>query len=282
MIRLLLLLSVFSFSAEPGPKQVLVTVDGTPVRRSDVNDRLWARYASQALNDVVDELLVAKAAKAAGVKAPDAEVEARLKRIQSQFPDEATFKARLADSGVKLEDIKGDLAAQFVRENLVIKAKGLKVTDAEIKSAFEANKERLSSPDAVRLRHIQVASEKEANDFLVAIRAGADFGKLATEVSLDQSSKARGGDLGFIAKGILAPEIEKVALGLKPGQVGGPVKTQLGFHLFKAEEVSKAKPARLADVKEGLASALLAEKISAAWPGYIGELRRAAKIEPAR
>jgi foldase protein PrsA len=282
MIRLFSLLCAAAFAAEPSPKQVLVSVDGTPVRRSDVNERLWARYGTQALNDVVDELLISKAAKAAGIQAPEAEIEERLNRIRSQFPDEAAFKARLSDSGTKFEDLKADIAAQLVREHLVIKAKGLKVTEAEMKSFFETNKERLASPDAVRLRHIVVASEKEANDFLVAIKAGADFAKLASEVSLEQSSKAKGGDLGFIAKGILTPEIDKLVFGLKLGQVGGPIKTPQGVHIFKVEEISKAKPARFEEIKESLGRAMLADKIAAAWPEYVGELRRTAKIVPGR
>jgi len=54
-----------------------------------------------------------------------------------------------------------------------------------------------------------VASEKEANDFLAAIKAGADFSKLAAQVSLDPNTKDKGGDLGLHYPRMLQPDIEK-------------------------------------------------------------------------
>jgi len=49
-----------------------------------------------------------------------------------------------------------------LREILLIKAKDLKVSAAEVKEFFDANKERLGSPESVRLRHSLVATEKDA------------------------------------------------------------------------------------------------------------------------
>ena len=150
---------------------------------------------------------------------------------------------------------------------------------AELKTAFDANKDRLASPDAVRIRHIVVANEKEAADFLISIKAGADFAKLASQVSLDNGTKDRGGDAGFLPHGMLLPELEKAISGLKPGQVAGPVKTPLGYHLLKVEEVRSAAPAVFENVKGELRASLLADKVSKAWPDFLRELRAKAKIE---
>jgi len=72
----------------------------------------------------------------------------------------------------------------------VTKAKGLTVTDDELKKAFEENKDKLGSPEAVHLRHILVATEPEANEIVSKIKGGADFKALARDKSLAASGKA--------------------------------------------------------------------------------------------
>lgn len=270
-------------AAAPAPQtDLLVTVNGVPVRRSAVADQAFRQYGTAVLNQLVDDILVRQASESLKVKADDKEVEARLKRIQGQFKDEATFKERLAATGQSLENLRAQISEQVMREQLVIKAKQITVTDAEAKDFFEANKEKLATAEAIRLRHILVASEKEANDFLIAVRAGADFARLASQVSTDAGTKDKGGDLGFISKGMLQPDLEKVVFSLKPGEAGGPVRSAVGFHLFKAEELRAPKPAVFKDVQKDLKAALVADRIGKAWPDYLKELRDKAKIQPAQ
>jgi len=59
-----------------------------------------------------------KQASEADKVAPDmAEVEARLKRFQSQFPDEAAFKQRLAANGTSLEAMRARTEEQVLLES---------------------------------------------------------------------------------------------------------------------------------------------------------------------
>jgi len=274
-----LLLATTATAAAPKAPAVLAIVNGVPIKRVEMMDRAWKQYGTAVLNDTIDDILIHQASKFLAVKPDAQEVAARLRRIMSQFPDEATFSARLAATGTSLPQLRGQIEEQVLRENLVAKAKGLQVTEAELKAAFDANKDRLASPDAIRIRHIVVANEKEAADFLIAIKAGADFAKLASQVSLDNGTKDRGGDAGFLSHGMLLPELEKAISGLKPGQVAGPVKTPLGYHLLKVEEIRPAAPAVFDNVKGELRASLLADKVSKAWPDFLRELRAKAKIE---
>jgi foldase protein PrsA len=258
---------------------VLVIVNGVSIKLSEAADRAWKQYGEAILNQMGDEILVKQAAGALQLKAGPKEVEARIQRIQGQFPDEATFKQRLEASGAGLAELRRQIEDQVLREILVIKAKDIKVTDGEVKEYFDANKEKLAAQESVKLRSFTVAGEKEANDFMVALKAGADFAKLASQVSLDQATKAKGGDMGYVARGMLRPELEKAAFALRPGELAGPVRVTNGFMIFKAEEFKPAKPAVFAEISERLKQALLADKIGKAWPGYIQELRDRAKYE---
>lgn len=273
----------FAAAAEaPAESPVLATVNGVPIRQSDVAARAYQQYGTAVLNAIADDILVGQAVDAQKVKPDAKEINSRLKRIQDQFPDEKTFKEKLTASGSSLEALRAQIQEQVRREDLVVSAKKLALTDSEVKDFFEANKDKLSTPEAVRLRHILVASDKEAGDFLVAIRAGADFGRLASQVSLDAASKDKGGDLGFISKGMLQADMEKVIFALKPGEVSGIVQSTMGFHLFKLEELRSPKPAVFKEVQKDLKAALLADRINKAWPVYLQELRQSGQIKPAQ
>ncbi|MDE2510612.1 MAG: peptidyl-prolyl cis-trans isomerase [Elusimicrobia bacterium] len=261
-----------------GADGVLVRVNGVPIRQSEVVERLLKRYGAQAVDEMIDETLLRQAAKKAGVSADDAEVERRLTKLQDQFGSRALFISQLEQAGSSLAKVKEDLSDEIVRERLVVKAKGLSVSDAELKKAFAANKDKLGVPEAVHLRHILVAAESDANEIVAKVKAGADFKALAREKSLAASGKAAGGDYGFVARGMLPAEIEEIAFSMKPGEIR-VVPGPRGSHVLQVLETRPAKPAVYAEVKDDLRDMLLSEKIKAAAPQYLQELRSKADIK---
>jgi len=96
---------------------------------------------------------------------------------------------------------------------------------------------------------INKAAEAKAAEVLAKAKAGEDFAKLAAEYSSDASNAKSGGELGWFAKGLMVPEFEAAAFALKPGEIGGPVKTQFGFHIIKVEDVKKDKDGSVTEVK---------------------------------
>ena len=67
------------------------------------------------------------------------------------------------------------------------------------------------------------------------IVAGADFGEIAKQQSED-SSAAKGGDLGWVAPGDTVQEFERVMNSLKDKEVSQPVQTPFGWHLVQVLE----------------------------------------------
>ncbi len=268
---------ILVLAAAPAAAKILVKVNGVPITQKEVSDRAFRQFGTSVLNELADEILVRQAAKAAKLEAAPAEVSARLQRIRGQFPDDKTFGERLSAIGLSAQELKERISAQVLRESLAASARKLSVTEAEAREFFDANKEKLGSGEAVRLRHLLVGSEKEANDFLIALRAGADFARLVGSVSLDAGSRDKGGDLGFIARGMLQGELEAAVFGAPAGGLAGPVRTPAGFSLFKVEERRPAKALIFEEVKADLLKGLLADKVGKAWPGYLQELRDKAK-----
>lgn len=277
----LALILAASAAAAPVPgaseDKVIVSVNGTPIRQSEVVARLLKRYGSSALDEMIDETLLRQAAKKAGIGSDEKEVDRRLGKLQEQFGSRDLFVSQLEQAGSSLAKVKEDLSEEIVRERLVAKEKAIAVTDDEVKKAFAENKDKLGAPEAVHLRHILVAQEADAKALVEKIKAGADFKALAREKSMAASGKSAGGDYGFVAKGMLPPEIEDIAFALKPGEiriVPGP----RGSHILQVLETRAPKPAAFADVKDDLREMLLADKIKKAAPEYLAALRAKAKV----
>ena len=146
-----------------------------------------------------------------------------------------------------------------VRANLWLAAQGKAAQpdeagiEAYARSEYKINPERYSTPEEVRVRHILLPVAKDGRDdaavkaraeaLLAQLRAGADFAALARQDSADKGSAERGGDLGFFARGRMAPMFERAAFALKqPGDLAGPVRTEFGYHII---ELTGRKPAVL-------------------------------------
>ena len=87
----------------------------------------------------------------------------------------------------------------------------------------------------IRVRQIMVTDPEVAQRIKAELNKGADFATVAARYSADASSQY-GGDLGFIKRGDLIPEIENVIFALGVGQVSEVVRSTRGFHIFKREE----------------------------------------------
>jgi parvulin-like peptidyl-prolyl isomerase len=82
-----------------------------------------------------------------------------------------------------------------------------------------------------------VSSEAVANDILARLQAGEDFVALAKQFSEDEMTRDNGGDLDWFTQDeLLVPEVAQVAFSLQPGAIGGPVTTELGYHIVQTLE----------------------------------------------
>lgn len=79
-------------------------------------------------------------------------------------------------------------------------------------------------------------SRVQAQNLYERIQKGEDFSKLAKEFSDDPGSKNSGGDLGWQAPGVFAPDFQAQLDLLEPGQISPPFHTQFGWHVAKVLE----------------------------------------------
>ena len=120
------------------------------------------------------------------------------------------------------------------------------VTDADVRSYFDAHRSEFDRPGTARLsvvhipRAITAADSAATRERILRLRAeiagGAKFEDVARRESADSVSGADGGSLGRGARGRFVPEFETAAYALRAGDMSGPVLTPFGYHLIRVDE----------------------------------------------
>ncbi|MCI0477647.1 MAG: peptidyl-prolyl cis-trans isomerase, partial [Anaerolineales bacterium] len=107
--------------------------------------------------------------------------------------------------------------------------------------------------EQVRLRQILVSTTALAQTLRDRARKGEDFAALAKQYSMDETSKANGGDLGWMPRGVLDPRLDAVIFDLPVGQVSDVVTTNFGYHVVQVTEKEKSRalpPELLQDTRQ--------------------------------
>ncbi len=157
------------------------------------------------------------------------------------------------------------MLADFLKKN--------PVKDTEIKAEYDRYKAQTGDKE-YHARHILVATEAEAKDIIVKLKAGGKFEELA-KVSKD-SSAANGGDLDWANPANFVKPFSDAMIALKKGQyTETPVKSQFGYHIIKLEDTRPAKIPALDDVKGQISEGLQQKKLAA----FREELLKKAKVQ---
>jgi peptidyl-prolyl cis-trans isomerase C len=222
----------------------------------------------------------------------DAEVDARLKQLRTQFPSEADFqqalKAQQMTPNRLREDARADLLVNRLLESEV-HAKVI-VKPGDVSAFYEKNPDKFQQAEAARASHILVivppnadaktraALKARAETALKAAKAGRDFAALARQYSQDASAQ-RGGDLGFFPRGQMVPAFEKAAFALQPGQVSDLVETQFGYHIIKLTERRPARTIPFPEVAGQIQQFLEQQQRQTMSKTFVDSLKAKRKVE---
>ena len=158
-----------------------------------------------------------------------------------------------------IEQSKKDVVVnKFLEENL----KDVRITPQEIADFYNSNKENFRrSWDEIRASHILLLKKEDAQKALKRIESGEDFSKVAKDMTEDQNTRMRGGDMGYFGAQEVSSQIAQVAFVLPLEEVSCIIQTEQGFDIIKVfDRKPKGSLRELEEVKEGISSFLLNQK----------------------
>jgi len=250
-----------------------------------------AELQKSLTNDLIAELLIKDRADRLGLTVSSEELKDATQRLMAQYgmKTQAEFEDSLRKSGMNLTEMESRL-----RESLLMnKVFGRELrnreelTDKELRERYDREKERYRLPERARLREIVVlrpdnagqvdAARQRAND--LANRAKTeDFAKLASELS-ESGTKAKGGDLGEVARGELLPDLDKNVFNSPAGTVIGPLESKSAWHILKVESRLPSEVPAFESVKDRLRKDASDDAWQRDYKAYIDRLRKDAYIQ---
>lgn len=170
----------------------------------------------------------------------------------------------ITDEFIK-ESTKKDYKQQKLEEAFF---KNNKVSDEEINSFYEANKDKLVK---YTLSHIMLGKEEDAKKVYDKLNSGEDFAELAKKESTDTYTAANGGNMGEIQAASMPPEFINAVKDLKIGSYSDVFKSNMGYHIVRVDD----KKDQLEDLKAEIEQSLKTQK----FVEYMKELRANADVK---
>ncbi len=127
---------------------------------------------------------------------------------------------------------------------------------------YENNPNRFTKNEEMEIWQIYVKDDKLARTIAAKVRAGSDFGALAKKYSQERSSSGKGGYVGFRSASALGA-VGQEAFKLGPNKIGGPVKTQSGWTIFKTGKKNEKMLRPFKEVENQARSIMRTDRIKA-------------------
>jgi parvulin-like peptidyl-prolyl isomerase len=295
--------------------RIVAVVNGEVITLSDLN-RAFEPYSDQIeekykgpdkgaflqknreafLQRLIDQMLIEQEAKKPGAGVADVKDEEVMGVIRDMLvKNQMTMPAyvkKLAEEGQTLEGVKKEIRGQMLRMRLLRREvqSRILVTDEEIGEYYDKHRQEYEGREAVHIRLIFLPAPRgadraardgvgaEANRLRERILKGERFEVIAARYSKGPAA-AEGGDIGFVERGVMMPEVEKAAFDLPVGEVSGVIDTEEGFQLLTVVDRKGAGLKPLSVVRDEIKSKIEDEKVAKKYDEWMDGIRKKSFID---
>ncbi len=245
-----------------------------------------ARQAVMA--QLIEEKLVLSEAKKQNIEVDEKDINAKVEESKKHFPSDELFEQALADQHLSLKELKVKFKEQLMSKRLIDQKVGSKIiiTPNEVVNYYNAHTQDFAQPEKIKLSNIMIKPKENVRvektvelvgEIARRLKAGGDFAEIAKEYS-EGPGAAEGGMMGYVKRGDLMPEIEKVVFAMKEGEVSGMIRTKVGYHFFKVDEKKAPESMSLSDARRLIEETIWMSKMKEKSRGWIEDLRKHAYI----
>ena len=303
----MLMLPVSGFAYGQVVNKVVAVINNEVITQQDVDQLLAVLYAQYVQEYETDELLdkmeeakkdiliqmiedrlILSYAKKLNIRVREEEIDRKLESVKDSFPSEEVFYNTIETQGITVADLKNRYKDQVMMKKVLdIEVKSrIAVLPSEISEYYEQHRKDFKLEEKYKVRHILIKAASEVDFELAKVEIGnvhkklgegEDFAELARLYS-QGPNKDKGGDMGFIGKGEMLKELDRAIFDLKPGESSKPIKSKVGYHILKIEDIAHPGYLGLEDVHGNIKARLFQKKFKEKLNEWLGELRSEAYI----
>ncbi|MFC1548418.1 peptidylprolyl isomerase [Candidatus Omnitrophota bacterium] len=258
---LFLILYLTACGKAPEKNAVVATIGTSEITLSDFNERianLPPRYGEivkkrkkEFLDEIVNDTLLYQEAVRVGLN-NDKDVQKVIEQARRKIMIARLLKDKVDDRII--------------------------INEEDIVTFYNDNSDKYMTPEIMRVSHILVQNQEDADSVLEELVNGKSFESLAKAKSVDPTAQ-RGGDIGYFPKGQLMPRFEEACSQLEIGEISGVVKTKLGYHIIKLTDRRAPELRPLEKVREDIESRLRMVNRQKLFNDLLQHLRKTTKIE---
>ncbi len=205
------------------------------------------------LDEVISFMLFAEGARAQGIDKEPA-IKTRLDYLQTEY-----------------------LAREYFRRYL---AKTPQVSEETLTAYYKDHLSEFKPSEEIKARQIVTKTEAQANKIVDELKSGKDFVELAKKNSVDPAAVETGGKLelpdgrDWLRKGDFEKSFEHILFSIPKGQLGGPIKTQFGWHILKVDDRRQPETPSFVQVRSQIKDRLQEQKNSEIHAKLTEELKK--------
>jgi peptidyl-prolyl cis-trans isomerase SurA len=294
-------------------EEIVCKVNGDIVTRSELErDRrdaenefrregLVGRNLQEAVNNAtrdllarrIDELLLVQKGKELEIKV-DGDLTKQIANIQRQsgIADPQKFQEYVHEqTGMPYEDYRNQLKDQILKNRVIHQEIGgsLKIKREELQKYYDEHKDEFQRKEQIYLRVIYISTEnkdatgvaladRKARDVSRRAKAGEKFTELA-QANSEAGTAASGGELPAMEQKDLRKDLVDALWDKDRGYVTDPIKTPVGFEIYRVEAHEKAGLAEFEEVQGQVEDKVLTPRMGPAYREYLTKLRSNAFLE---
>lgn len=241
------------------------------------------QFGDEVLQQMIDRTLLLQEARKRQLQPDHKAIESELAGYEKQYAQSERWQQERAQ---RLPQLRTQLEEQSLLKVLEAQVRQLPPpAEPQVHDYYRQNPDKFTTPERVHVSLIllKVAPSSpgavwqgaldEGGAIVRKLRQGDDFATLAALHSGDASAE-KGGDLGYIHQGMLAPEAQRALDGLKPGEITEPVRVLQGVAVLRLEERTEAKLNPFTQVRERAGELLARDNADSAWQSLAAALRQ--------
>lgn len=303
------------------PEDLAATVNNRPITNEELDAFYVRQFGANAaeespestlikklevLRSMIDSEIMLQRAEKQSLIAVDADVDARFNELKAPFTEEE-FRKFLDERKLNIDQLRAQIRRDLSIQRLFNKeiTSHITITDQEVKDFYEANQASFNlaepriqlaqivvtgapDPNVRNLKNDKAQTPEEARKKIEMIRNrlenGEDFATLAQNYSEDPNTAANGGDVGLIPESALqqaSPELRRLILELKPGQISPILPVQDGYRIIRLISKEPAGQRDLNDprVQQTIRNTMLNRKDQLLKAAYYEVARNEAEVE---